>query len=694
MSTTQSPMSPPPSACPRRREHARPAGTAAAVLVSLAGSVGGWAGAAIGQEPSPTPPDAVTEVTGGTGGTEVSEVSEVSEVAPSAPQAESTAAGGTDPGLEASPAPAPRIANPDLFSKSVRAAAEATRQYGLLEEHPDAERVAEIGYRIALASGFDQYPFSFGVVDLAIPNAFALPAGQIFITRGMLDLDLTDDQLAALLGHEVAHVTEEHFLRIKRRANLLNALAQVATIGAVVAAASGDDDYYQGPGGYIVRDRNPTADLAVAAQSTSVVLSELLLRSYSRDNEDESDEVGQRLAAAAGFDPDGARQLMTKMRTRIPQEKSFGYWQTHPFFDQRIDAAEARAKGLRAQPPAAADRLTGLRKATQRVLHEYEPDPTRGRRGDRRATGDDATGAEAPDSTTGFLESATLTAWPDGEIARRILADRLARLRAEEFERLPSSRDYGALIDSYQRQIARIARHDTDSQVVETLRGELSQLRRESQDLYPEAERIFERGVYETSFLESFLSNYPESSLRRRAALQLALACSRLGRESDAVANFLVAWRRDDADAAPAGGTGGTAGTGDDELAAAAARGLRNLAPVLQQLAALEQLATQDEDPELQELAARRLDEQASSFRELENGAAYLERFPDGLYVDTVSARMETLADTLYREMVLYQQIGDSAKAIARASRILELAPFSEAARRLGEQLEDQGVEP
>ena len=165
----------------------------------------------------------------------------------------------------------------------------------------------------------------------------------------MLDLGLSDDMLAALLGHEVAHVTQEHFLRMRRRATLLNVLAQVATIGAIAAHQSSRDDYYQGPGGLWQRD-NSGADLLAATQTTGVVLSELLLRSYSRENEDESDEVGTETRGRRWLRPGrGASQLMAKMRTRIPQEKSFGYWQTHPFFDERVQAAEARAGGLEPQ---------------------------------------------------------------------------------------------------------------------------------------------------------------------------------------------------------------------------------------------------------------------------------------------------------------------------------------------------------
>ncbi|MEM9407591.1 MAG: hypothetical protein AAGA81_16250, partial [Acidobacteriota bacterium] len=122
--------------------------------------------------------------------------------------------------------------------------------------------------------------------------------------------------------------------------------------------------------------------------------------------------------------------------------------------------------------------------------------------------------------------------------------------------------------------------------------------------------------------------------------------------------------------------------------------GLKNLAPLLEQLGALEQLAKQERDTDLQELSAERLDDWVSKFESIENGAAYLERFPDGWYVETVTERVNKLAEDLYREMVLYQELGDSAKAIERANRILRNAPLSPAADRLGREMEKLSISP
>jgi len=130
--------------------------------------------------------------------------------------------------------PRPAVADEELFFKSLEAAAKAVEQFGAPRDEATLARINAIGYRIARHSGFDKYPFSFYLIDLPEPNAFALPGGQIFVTRGMLDVGLSDDALAALLGHEIGHVVHQHGVRMQRRATLLNVLSQAVMIGVML----------------------------------------------------------------------------------------------------------------------------------------------------------------------------------------------------------------------------------------------------------------------------------------------------------------------------------------------------------------------------------------------------------------------------------------------------------------------------
>jgi predicted Zn-dependent protease len=139
------------------------------------------------------------------------------------------------------PLPAQTIANPDLFVKSAKAAQQALDYYGRYDNPEELERMAAIGYRLAQESKFQDFPFTFYLIDMPEPNAFALPGGQIFITKGMLDMGLNDDMLAGLLGHEIGHVVLKHGTRIQRRATLLNVLSQALLVGVMISASQNDN---------------------------------------------------------------------------------------------------------------------------------------------------------------------------------------------------------------------------------------------------------------------------------------------------------------------------------------------------------------------------------------------------------------------------------------------------------------------
>ncbi|HEX2254837.1 MAG TPA: M48 family metalloprotease [Thermoanaerobaculia bacterium] len=550
----------------------------------------------------------------------------------------------------------PGIKNPELFEKSLEVARRALDQYGLLDDPQEARRVADIGYRVARESGFTGYPFTFHVIDMPEPNAFALPGGHLFITRGMLDLGLDDDMLAALLGHEIAHVVLDHHTKMQRRATLMNVLGQALVVGVMLADDGGKRVEPHPMDRYDPEYRNRHGERIQGAAAVSLVVSELLLRGFSREHEDQSDAEGQRWAAAAGFDPEGANRLFDLMRARIPQSKRYGYWRTHPFFDERVRSGKVRAELLKVAAPRPAD---DYRLATQATLLTWldgvEVVPEDGFY--------DETGRMA--AKTGWLvEAQALTAWPRGAAAERLRLARLHRLRDPELARPSIERDYGALDRAYAAEIQEVAELSPGSPFLEVLARERRALSARAEDLYPKAVQVLAGGVFETPFLERFLSSWPDAPQVPQAALLLGDAYSRLGRHAEAVQQYLKAMET---------------GPGSPE-AERASRGLAVLAPRLHSLAALERLAQQRIEPSVASLAGERLEQKAASFTDVDNGAEYLDRFPDGRHAVAVGERMNQLADGLYAEVVLYQAIGDQGKAVERINLILTYAPLSPAA--------------
>jgi len=584
----------------------------------------------------------------------------------------------------ASRLPAQTIGNPDLYGKSLKAAQEAVAEYGTYDNPVELARINRIGYEVAEQSTYRKFPFTFALIDMPVPNAVSLPGGQVFVTRGLLDLGMTDDMLAGILGHEVGHVVLEHQIHLQRRATLMNVLGNVLLAGVIISSErqrprSGPEAPYDPRVGY----QPPGGNRIEGAAAASLVLSELLLRSYSRENEDAADEEGQRLAAAAGFDPDGLRQSFELMESRTPQAREYGYWQTHPFDAERIRAANARRVGMKPGDRRPAD---AFRERTQAVLMGYlererpklisearkqEHDNER-RHGGQTPDGrhDQVPGERSrpkPPDVVAFLKESALNAWPLGKTADTIRLEQIHALREKELAKPLLARDYGSLIRSYRKEQDDVRRLDPKSGLLPTVAAELKDFDARSKELYPRAVEVVRGGVYETSFLASFLSNFPDAKEAPQVALALGDAYSRLGNQTDAVTQYLAASK-----AGPEGGEAKRARTG-----------LLNLAPNLKQLAALQQLVDQNADPELKRLAAQRLDEVVKSYDDIGNGAEYLRRFPAGRHVPDVITRLNVLADNLYGEVVLYQGVGDAPKAIERINKILTDAPLSPAAARL-----------
>lgn len=545
------------------------------------------------------------------------------------------------------PGAAQAIANQDLFGKSLKVAVEAARQYGTPDDPEPLARVNRIGYELAQQSEFAKFPFTFGVVEMPVPNAFALPGGQIFVTTGMLDLGLDDDMLACVIGHEIAHVTLEHYLRMQRKATLMSVLGNLLLAGVMIGENNsnnrrGTEAPYDPRVGY----GDSGGDMIQGAAAASLIISELLLRSYSRDHEDEADKEGQRLAAYAGYDPEGAQRVWKLMNDRMPQLKEYGYWRTHPFADERVRSAEARKGTWKVQAKKPAD---DYRLRTQAVLTTYV---------ERQKP--------SPEEVL-FLKTMSLAAWPQGKTAEALRLEELHKRRDEELAKPLLSRDYGAVLEKYREEMDEVKKLDAKSDLLPALEAEVADLEAKRKELYPKAVEILGGGVYETSFLVAFLSNFPAADQAPEVALALGDAYSRLGNATEAVSRYMKAWETD-----PASSEGKRAQTG-----------LKNLAPSLKELAALQQMAAQDRDPELKKIATDRLATMAKTYDDVANGAEYLRLYPEGSYVVPVMERLNVLAENLYGEVVLYQSVGDPVKAVERINKILTHAPLSPAAEKL-----------
>jgi predicted Zn-dependent protease len=201
-------------------------------------------------------------------------------------------------------------------------------EMGLYDEPTLAAYVRSVGERLAAVSPRRDLAYSFKVVDMEEPNAFALPGGYIYVSRGLLALTNDEDELAGVIGHEIGHVAAKHAVRTVSRAAPLSILTGIgAAVTGIVSPTLGS--IVGGVGG-----------LAGA----------LVLAPYSRGQEEEADRLGQEMAARAGWDPAGiSRSLHALEREEAlhrdaPRSNSF--FATHPPLPRRVADTEERAKTL------------------------------------------------------------------------------------------------------------------------------------------------------------------------------------------------------------------------------------------------------------------------------------------------------------------------------------------------------------
>ncbi|HEX3526358.1 MAG TPA: M48 family metalloprotease [Thermoanaerobaculia bacterium] len=558
------------------------------------------------------------------------------------------------------------ISDPGLFEKSLQAAQEVVTQYGIYDNPAELARINRIAYELAQQSDYQQFPYTFTLIEMPVPNAFTLPGGQIFVTRGLLDIGLDDDMLASVLGHEIGHMVHEHYKKMQRRAILMNVLGNLLTVGVML-----DQKNRQPTNPNIPYDPRVGVDYGTdrvqGAAAASLVLSELLLRSYSRENEDEADAEGQRLSALAGYNPNGAQRMWEAMNKKTPQLREYGYMQTHPFGEERQRYASARKETWKIQPRQSAD---AYRMRTQALLASWKAKekPHKPEQHAQQRPGEHVQDLlkKGPQAMP-FLDLACLATWPQGKIADGIRLASLHRQRDAELAKPSLSRDYGAVIRKYRDELSAVRVLDPKSELAPALQAEIADLDAKRKELYPKAVQVLGGGIYETSFLVSFMSNFPDVKEAPEVGLALGDAYSRLGNQTEGVSRYLAAWQ-----SAP-----------DSPQGKRAQMGLRNLAPNLKELSALQQLALQDRDADIRKVASDRLAREVKTYDDLANGAEYLRRYPDGQYAKDVLERLNVLADNLYGEVILYQGMGDPVRAVERINKILTNAPLSPAASKL-----------
>ncbi|RPJ55402.1 MAG: hypothetical protein EHM23_26320 [Acidobacteria bacterium] len=206
---------------------------------------------------------------------------------------------------------ADEIALGKAVSEKIRAA------YGVQQDAEAHRYVTLVGLVAAQKTSRPNLPYQFIILDSNVINAFAAPGGFIHITRGALASFKDEAELAGVLGHEIAHVTEKH---------TVNGLQKMKGIE-------------------LAEDQTSlTSNSEVFAKITDKT-TEALLQGFGRAEELESDKVGVRLAAACGYTPQGLPGFLNTLKGQNESSSAkAGLFASHPETQERIDKLQAQIK--------------------------------------------------------------------------------------------------------------------------------------------------------------------------------------------------------------------------------------------------------------------------------------------------------------------------------------------------------------
>jgi len=195
--------------------------------------------------------------------------------------------------------------------------------------------ISEIGQRLVAESTQSDVTYTFAIVDIDAVNAFALPGGHIYVSRGLLTLANNEAELANVMAHEIAHVVARHSLKQARREVLLSPLQLAGGIAGGIAGAAA----------------------SILSPSLGGVLAEaggmaggLVLAKYSRDQEREADRIGQRMVLRAGWDPVAMSSFLASLRREDAFERGglrgSSFFDSHPDTSERVETTARFAEEL------------------------------------------------------------------------------------------------------------------------------------------------------------------------------------------------------------------------------------------------------------------------------------------------------------------------------------------------------------
>lgn len=188
------------------------------------------------------------------------------------------------------------------------------------------EYIQGIGNRLVINADNTKFPFTFFMINNPVLNAFAFYGGHIGIHSGLLAASDSESELASVLAHEIAHVTQRHLAR-RAQMQKRNSPLQIASL----------------IGGLLLAIADPEA--GIAAMQAGTAAGQQATINFTRNNEQEADNIGINILYRAGFDPQGAPAFFDKLLAQSRGRSSqLAFLQTHPLPADRVSQTTTRAR--------------------------------------------------------------------------------------------------------------------------------------------------------------------------------------------------------------------------------------------------------------------------------------------------------------------------------------------------------------
>jgi len=211
---------------------------------------------------------------------------------------------------------------PQEIAMGLQSTPEMESEFGGLDPDQSLQaKVEEIGKSVVAGSdaGKTEYPFDFHLLaDTQTINAFALPGGQVFITRALFNLLQSDGELAGVLGHETGHVVARHTSEQLAKSQLIQGLAGAAGVGLY----------------------DPNHPQSATAAQMAVLVGNIINMKYSRTDESQADQLGVRFMSQAGYDPRSMIKVMQILQQSGGNSGQPEFMSSHPDPGNRIQAIQ------------------------------------------------------------------------------------------------------------------------------------------------------------------------------------------------------------------------------------------------------------------------------------------------------------------------------------------------------------------